>query len=234
MKTKLFIFFCLLSFSPVYSQQSAQTGCVSGDCQNGTGTFIDKDGNKYTGEFKNGLPNGQGTYIFMYPSGDPTGEKYEGGWSNGVWSGEGVHTLYGQKTYAKYTRGKPMNCKFKVLYKSGVTKESGVYIDSLLNGGDTVYYKSGKINYILNYKNDVLEGAYKEYSENGTLLADRIYKNGKLWTTIAEYFPDGKPTGGNIKDGNGVRIYQSNDGKTIYTSTYKDGDFVKTETIPAK
>ena len=39
-------------------------GCISGDCENGQGTYIWNDGEKYTGEWKNGVRHGQGTFIW--------------------------------------------------------------------------------------------------------------------------------------------------------------------------
>tara|TARA_B100000767_G_scaffold45815_2_gene40322 strand:+ start:1195 stop:1365 length:171 start_codon:yes stop_codon:yes gene_type:complete len=38
--------------------------CLSGDCENGYGTYIYPSGDKYVEEYKDGKRNGQGTYIF--------------------------------------------------------------------------------------------------------------------------------------------------------------------------
>ena len=37
-----------------------QTGCVSGDCENGYGTYIWDNGDKYIGGWSNSLKSGQG------------------------------------------------------------------------------------------------------------------------------------------------------------------------------
>ena len=71
-----------------------QTGCVSGDCTNGTGTFAYADGSKYEGAFRNGKPNGQGVFNHF------DGDRYEGMFKDGFEDGQG--TLYGKdgKVYA--------------------------------------------------------------------------------------------------------------------------------------
>ena len=58
-------------------------GVVLNDC---FGTLTLTDGRKYTGEFKNGKRNGQGTTIF------PNGEKYVGEYKDGERNGKGTQT----------------------------------------------------------------------------------------------------------------------------------------------
>ena len=60
--------------------------CVSGDCENGDGTFMWKSGSSYTGYWLDGEMSGFGTYIWS------TGEKYVGDWLKGKMHGEGVFT----------------------------------------------------------------------------------------------------------------------------------------------
>lgn len=62
------------------------SGCIEGDCQNGYGIYIFKDGAKYTGTFHNGRPHGKG--VVQYSN----GEKYEGEMQAGAFGGLG--TLY--------------------------------------------------------------------------------------------------------------------------------------------
>ena len=67
--------------------EPGRTGCIVGDCTNGRGTYIFKDGiAKYVGQFRNGVPHGDGVIYYA------NGERYVGHWANGNFDGEG--TLY--------------------------------------------------------------------------------------------------------------------------------------------
>ena len=61
----------------------------TGECKdglaNGTGEAFGID--QYRGDFRKGLPEGMGTYIWQ------TGEKYEGQWKKGLREGKGTYTI---------------------------------------------------------------------------------------------------------------------------------------------
>lgn len=88
----------------------AQTGCTIGDCENGKGRFLYKNGDKYIGEFKNAVPHGRGAYygkngsVYKGPFVNgkrqgygtfiwATGEKYIGEYKNNMRHGEGIYTF---------------------------------------------------------------------------------------------------------------------------------------------
>ncbi len=60
--------------------------CVTGDCLNGYGIFISRTGERYEGNWKQGLRAGRG--ICYYTNGD----KYEGQWADNQLNGEGKMT----------------------------------------------------------------------------------------------------------------------------------------------
>ena len=59
-----------------------KTGCISGDCKNGYGTYIfgkgEFEGDKYVGYSKDNMSHGQGTYTY------PSGSKYVGEFKDGL------------------------------------------------------------------------------------------------------------------------------------------------------
>ncbi|MDF1548761.1 MAG: caspase family protein [Bacteroidales bacterium] len=93
----------------------AKSGCVSGNCQSGFGTFIEQNGNKYVGLFKNGIYEGQGTYTFA------EGHEYIGEFKNGKFHGQGNYTIAG--TGEKYVGG---------------------FANGTYNGIGTFYYQDGR------------------------------------------------------------------------------------------
>ena len=96
--------------SPETPAASTNEGeCISGNCEDGKGTLTFPDGSKYSGEFKNGSPNGQciftgqdGTqYIGEFKNGRPDGQgdmtfpngsEYVGKFKNGFPDGPGTFT----------------------------------------------------------------------------------------------------------------------------------------------
>jgi hypothetical protein len=63
-------------------------GCLSGDCQNGFGTYVFRQGDRYEGTFQGGQPHGSG--LVRYQNGD----RYEGEMAAGAFAGYG--TFYEQ------------------------------------------------------------------------------------------------------------------------------------------
>jgi hypothetical protein len=66
-----------------------QAQCLEGNCKNGFGTAVFKKqhGVKYTGNFKDKKPHGNGTATY------PNGREYSGQWLMGMWHGKGTLSL---------------------------------------------------------------------------------------------------------------------------------------------
>ncbi|MEZ4965608.1 MAG: caspase family protein [Saprospiraceae bacterium] len=80
--------------------ESGKVGCTQGDCENGKGTYIYKEGSaKYVGDFKNGMPHGYG--ICNYANGD----RYRGEWLEGAFGGKGTLFLHDGTVVNGYWRG---------------------------------------------------------------------------------------------------------------------------------
>lgn len=79
--------------------ESGQIGCIQGDCADGKGTYIFKEGSaKFVGEFKNGQPHGFG--ICTYANGD----RYRGEWADGAFMGKGILYLHDGTEVSGYWR----------------------------------------------------------------------------------------------------------------------------------
>lgn len=65
-----------------------KVGCIDGDCDNGQGTYVYKEGSaKYIGTFKDKTPHGYGTCTYA------NGDVYVGEWKEGAFEGRGTLTL---------------------------------------------------------------------------------------------------------------------------------------------
>jgi hypothetical protein len=76
----------IMVLSMLLSVNAKAEGCIEGDCDNGTGTYIFSDGGKYSGQWKNLRQHGKGTATMA------SGSTYEGDWNNGAISGKGIYT----------------------------------------------------------------------------------------------------------------------------------------------
>jgi hypothetical protein len=75
-------------------------GCLSGNCQNGRGTYLFAGGNEYVGDFENRLPNGTGKISYA------NGDVYEGEIEQGLLHGKGVMiSANGNKVQGIWDRG---------------------------------------------------------------------------------------------------------------------------------
>jgi hypothetical protein len=94
-------------------------------------------GNKYEGEFKQGLPHGKGKYFFS------DGEIYDGDWANGVPHGNGIYKFKDGRTYnGEYVEGQKTKGKLKFLNGSFY---QGFFRDGVFNGEGILFDKREKI-----------------------------------------------------------------------------------------
>ena len=88
MKKILLLAFILFAFVIPLKSFGGEEGCgeegecIEGDCENGLGIYVFSDGSFYTGEWKDGFPEGPGTLKYI------DGSKDEGEWRGGSYIGE--------------------------------------------------------------------------------------------------------------------------------------------------
>ena len=135
--------------------------CISGDCENGYGTYNYKAlkgeaDSQYVGEWKDGKFHGQGTFTVKY------GGKYVGEWKNGMKSGKGTMT-----------------------YLDG-SKYVGLWWNDKKFGQGTMTYVSGRVKkgvWLNNEFDEELSKIYNEFDEELSKLVhqrhqdDSIYEN---------------------------------------------------------
>lgn len=67
------------------AKTDARTGCIEGNCTNGTGKYLWPNGISYAGNWVNSSREGYGIYIF------PNGDRYEGNFERNVPNGKGKY-----------------------------------------------------------------------------------------------------------------------------------------------
>jgi len=176
----IIIFLFLIAWgTQIFGQKS---GCISGNCENGTGTFVwgsetQWAGDKYSGEWLNGMRHGNGTYVYATGAkyigeyknnqmdGEGTyiwanGDKYIGGWQAGKRHGAGDYTFAdGSKKTGVWENGvyKGVNQNSNVNYNSDVKQKTECISGDCVNGYGVYTWESG----------EKYEGYWKNYKRNG-------------------------------------------------------------------
>ena len=174
---------------------SNKTGCISGDCQNGFGTYKDKDGFTYIGTFKNGMYNGtctwydkndrlfyEGSVVEGKPQGIGTlylenGDVYEGEFNNNKMDGYGRYTFANGDVYdGNFKNGLQNGIGMLTLVNGG--SFVGEFKDGLENGEGTIIHTNGDKEFC-NYINGKREGEAELIFKSGKKLI-YTYKNDKI------------------------------------------------------
>ena len=131
-------------------EDDTKTGCIEGDCQNGKGTYINADGDKYVGEFKDGKYNGQGTYTWSNK------DKYVGEFKDSLFNGQGTFTWSDGRKYVGNWKDDNFNGQGTYIYTDG-TKYVGEFKDDYFNGQGTYIY-TDETKYVGEFKDDKYNG----------------------------------------------------------------------------
>ena len=123
----------------LYSSGDIYEGGWKDDQRSGNGTHITADGEKYVGEFKNGLSHGFGNMTY------PNGNSYEGEWKHDEYSGNGTYIREdGKKYVGEFKSGKKSGKGY--LISSDGNKYVGHFQDNKKHGVGIMYYSNGRIN----------------------------------------------------------------------------------------
>jgi len=140
--------------------QSNLPACQGSDTKrwsNCFGSWTASSGDKYVGEWKDGVRNGQGTFYFLADN-QFKGDKYVGEWKDDKRNGQGTYT-----------------------YADGA-KYVGEYKDDKVNGQGTYTFANGN-KYVGEFKDIKKHGQGILYSVNGSIKESGIYKDDNLVTS---------------------------------------------------
>ncbi|MBI1225385.1 MAG: peptidase C14 caspase catalytic subunit p20 [Bacteroidetes bacterium] len=176
------------------------SGCLTGDCANGYGTYVFPNGNKYMGDFKAGKPNGKG---ILYCA---NGNKYMGDWEDNYQQGEGKFTYAEGHEYLGQFQRNQFHGRGVMSYANGdvydgnwaANKQEGFgiyafhtgdryegnFMSGMFNGPGTMFYKGGA-KYVGQWADNKKNGKGIFYDENGNANAGE-WVNGKNRRTNSE------------------------------------------------
>ena len=164
--------------------EDIQSGCISGNCENGEGVYGYPDGSKYEGQFLDGKPDGWGTFSYV------SGDRYIGSFNNGYKHGKGTY-YYADETQStgEWKEGEYLgnpqieagrvgciggdceNGRGTYIYKDGAAKYVGTFQNGLPHGDGIIHYANGE-----HYSGTWASG---NFDGRGTLfLADGTEVNG--------------------------------------------------------
>lgn len=172
-----------------------QTGCVSGDCKDSYSVLV-KNGEKYIGEFQNGVPHGMGKYIL------PDGSTYTGSVVAGKIDGYGTLTYADTVTATaphKYvgdlTNGKP-NGYGAMFYNNGdyyyghfsqnIFDGQGVYVEKASGKKKSGFYLKGELVKTMPEQDfDIIFGDKEKYGL-------RLTSDGRYMGNLVDGEPEGQ------------------------------------------
>lgn len=184
-----------------------QSGCLSGDCQNGQGVYAYPDGSKYVGLFAKGKLHGKGVWHY------PNGVRLKGNFEGSLPQGKGAIYFDDQHFLA----GTWMEGEYVGRDRSRI--DIGCVEGDCQNGQGTYVFQDGRAMYVGPFKNGRPEGDGLCYFINGNIYEGEWLK-GSFHGYGSLLQANGATLSGEWQYGN----YQILSSDLAYTHTEKSGD----------
>ena len=165
--------------------------CVEGDCINGKGTWASASGHKYTGEFKNGVRQGNGILLL------PGGRKIVGVWENNEIK-SGTYTEPDGTVYEGQWEFRERNGQGTLSYPDG-RKYIGEFKSGQRHGQGTMIYPDGR-KYVGEFQYSARTGKGNMTYPDGRKYTGE-FKDGEKNGQGTMVYPDGKKQEGTFKNG---------------------------------
>lgn len=199
--------------------------CLAGDCQGGTGTSVNRFGDRYDGEFQGGRYHGQGKMV------EPSGRTYEGSWVEGAASGEGVYvSATGLRIEGSFDRGYPTG-SVKMTFPNGDVYE-GDSDDFTMHGqGKLTRPSTGDVWEGTFERGSLIDGSWMHYPADGDgRTCTRAVRNGEVMANgRIDYAPKDKKKKVRFEGAFGDDCVANGEGLMTYERKKMAGPFANDE-----
>jgi hypothetical protein len=158
------------------SNLPACQGANSSEWSNCFGSRITSKGNKYIGEFRDGIFNGYGTLDYI------GGDKYLGEFKDGNFNGQGTYAFADGGKYVGEFKDDKFHGQGTITFKDG-HKYIGDHKDNKRDG-QGVYSRPDGSSALGEWKNNLPNGRFIEYRANKSVERSGIFEGGKLITPL--------------------------------------------------
>jgi hypothetical protein len=165
--------------------------CIEGDCMNGQGTMVYSTGQKFSGEFKDGMRHGKGVFLL------PGGRKLVGVWEDNEIR-EGTYTDFDGTTYTGQWQFRERNGQGTMTWPDG-RKYVGEFKSGQRHGKGTMVYPDGRT-YVGDFQWGERTGSgTMTYPDGRKYIGE--FKDGERTGQGTLIMPDGKKLVGEFKNG---------------------------------
>ena len=166
------------------TNNSDESGCKYGDCDNGYGSYAWADGEQYVGEWKNSYRHGRGTYTWT------DGNQYVGEYKNDKRHGKGTFTYANGDQYTGDWKDGNKEGKGTYVWEKSGNMYQGEWINDAKSGKGTFTWANGD-QYFGEYMNDKEDGyGTMSWVDGDKYVGD--WKNGQRHGFGTYTFPNGE------------------------------------------